>query len=99
MIPSAIISQRVRPPNILTNTVLTLGSERMMRNEDLTVSDVAFPPVSRKLAQLPPCRVSASTVFMARPAPFTIRMLDGTSFGMVGGCLPRVPMLPSPLRL
>jgi hypothetical protein len=30
-----------------------------------------LPPVSRKLAQCPPWMVRASTVFMARPAPFT----------------------------
>lgn len=43
-----------------------------MRKDDLTVSLVAFPPVSRKLAQWPPWRVRASTVFIARPAPFTV---------------------------
>jgi hypothetical protein len=41
----------------------------------LTVSDVALPPVSRKLAQWPPWIVRASTVFIARPAPFTGMLL------------------------
>ena len=36
-----------------------------------TVAAVALPPVSRKLATEPPEEVSASTVFMARPAPLT----------------------------
>lgn len=71
IIPSAIISQRVKPPNILTKMAFTRVSEQMTRNDDLTVSDVALPPVSRKLAHRPPWMVSASTVFMARPAPLT----------------------------
>ena len=69
--PSAIISHSVRPPKILTNIAVTRGYLRMTRKEDLTVSRVALPPVSRKLAQWPPRCVRASMVFMARPAPFT----------------------------
>lgn len=72
MIPSAIMSQRVSPPKMLTKIAFTRGSDVMIRNDDLTVSDVALPPVSRKLAQCPPWMVSASTVFIARPAPFTV---------------------------
>lgn len=73
MIPSAIMSHLVKPPKILTKTALTRGSEQMMRKDDLTVSEVALPPESRKFAQWPPCNVSASTVLIASPAPLTIQ--------------------------
>lgn len=75
MMPSAIISQRVNPPKMLTKIALTRVSEQITRKDDLTVSDVALPPVSRKLAQWPPWIVRASTVFIARPAPFTGMLL------------------------
>jgi hypothetical protein len=74
MIPSAIISHLVKPPKIFTKMAFTRGSEVIIRNEDFTVSEVALPPVSRKLAHEPPWCVSASTVFIARPAPFTARI-------------------------
>lgn len=84
IIPSAIISQRVSPPKILTNTALTRVSEQITRNDALTVSEVALPPVSRKFAQWPPWIVRASTVFMARPAPLTTRYCEQTfSFNKV----------------
>ena len=51
---------------------LTLGSVSTVRKDWLTVSDVALPPVSRKLVGAAPMFVNASTVFIARPAPFTI---------------------------
>ena len=51
----------------------------MMRKEDFTVSDVALPPVSRKLAHWPPRSAMASMVFIARPAPLT------GEGGLVGG--------------
>lgn len=76
IIPSAIMSPRVRPPKMLTKMARTRGSETTTRNEDLTVSLVALPPVSRKLAQWPPWWVRASTVFMARPAPFTFGLVS-----------------------
>ena len=72
MIPFAIMSQRVRPPKMLTKIVFTLGSLSMMWNELFTVSLVALPPVSRKLAHWPPRSAMASTVFIARPAPLTV---------------------------
>lgn len=45
----------------------------MSSNDVFTVSEVALPPVSRKFAHLPLWggRASASTVFMASPAPLT----------------------------
>lgn len=102
MMPSAIISHLVSPPNILTKMVLTRESEQRIRNDALTVSDVAFPPVSRKLAGFPPFRMRASTVFMARPAPLTVddKSADQTfrqiaHLGYENGS-PRVPTLPSP---
>ena len=70
-IPSAIMSQRVSPPKILIKTTTTRGSFSMMLSEVLTVSGVALPPVSRKLAHIPPRSAIASLVFMARPAPLT----------------------------
>ena len=99
MIPSAIISQRVSPPKILTKITSTRGSDLIMRKEDLTVSEVAFPPVSRKLAQEPPCLVIASTVFMARPAPFTAWVSLSVKRDFIEGFLPSVPILPSPSSL
>lgn len=58
--------------------ILTLESVSIVRKAWLTVSDVALPPVSRKLAGDPPRFLRASTVFIARPAPFTARCWRGT---------------------
>src|SRR5579872_404720 len=53
-IPSAITSQRMMPPKILTRIPSTLGSERMSLKAVVTRSLVAPPPTSRKLAGAPP---------------------------------------------
>src|ERR1700730_15452603 len=52
--PSAMTSQRMMPPKILTRMPSTLGSERMSLNAVVTRSLVAPPPTSRKLAGSPP---------------------------------------------
>ena len=88
------MSQSVSPPKILTKMVLTRGSCRITRKEVFTVSDVALPPVSRKLAHEPPRSVSASLVFIASPAPFT-EYGQRDDKGIWGG-LPNVPMVPGP---
>src|SRR6056297_606201 len=48
--PSAITSQRMIPPKMLTRMPLTCGSEVMILNASVTFSLVAPPPTSRKLA-------------------------------------------------
>jgi len=50
IIPSAIISDLVRPPKMLTKITRTRGSDVMILKEALMVRAVALPPVSRKLA-------------------------------------------------
>src|SRR4030095_11740244 len=52
--PSAITSQRMMPPKILTRMPLTLGSEVMILNAAATLSWVALPPTSRKFAGVSP---------------------------------------------
>src|SRR6185312_2831103 len=52
--PSAMTSQRMMPPKILTRMPSTLGSERMSLKAVVTRSLVAPPPTSRKLAGEPP---------------------------------------------
>src|SRR5690606_25673215 len=47
--PSAITSQRMMPPKILTNMPFTLGSAVMILKAAVTFSLVAPPPTSRKL--------------------------------------------------
>src|SRR5262245_8080033 len=54
MMPSAMMSQRMIPPKMLTRTALTFGSERMIPNAAVTRSLSAPPPTSRKLAGSPP---------------------------------------------
>ena len=95
----AIMSQRVSPPKMLTKMVFTLGSFRMMLKEVFTVSLVALPPVSRKLAHFPPRSEMASTVFIARPAPLTVRFGQIRNRQCLMGGLPSVPMLPALLSL
>lgn len=62
---------------MLTNTTPTRGSERMSSKLVFMVSDVAFPPVSRKFAEAVEKggaerrEESASLVLRARPAPLT----------------------------
>src|SRR6266550_1628691 len=53
-IPSAMTSQRMMPPKMLTRIASTLGSDRISLNAIMTRSRVAPPPTSRKLAGLPP---------------------------------------------
>src|SRR6266545_120766 len=52
--PSAITSQRMMPPKMLTRMPSTLGSLRMILKAAVTRSLVAPPPTSRKLAGAAP---------------------------------------------
>src|SRR5262249_24603818 len=52
--PSAITSQRMMPPKMLTRMPSTLGSDRMILKAAVTRSLVAPPPTSRKFAGAPP---------------------------------------------
>src|SRR5579863_1214474 len=52
--PSAITSQRMMPPKMLTRMPFTCGSAVMILNAAVTFSLVAPPPTSRKLAGLSP---------------------------------------------
>src|SRR5262245_950908 len=54
MMPSAMMSQRMMPPKMLTRMAFTFGSERMILNAWVTRSLSAPPPTSRKLAGSPP---------------------------------------------
>ena len=73
MMPSAMMSQRMMPPNMLTNMALTFGSAIMILKALVTVSAVAPPPTSKKLAGAPPCNLIKSMVAMAKPAPLTMQ--------------------------
>src|SRR5262249_45760102 len=54
IMPSAMMSQRMMPPKILTRMPSTLGSERISLKASVTFSLLAPPPTSRKLAGSPP---------------------------------------------
>src|SRR5271156_1233116 len=71
--PSAITSQRMIPPNMLTRIPSTLGSLRISLKAVVTRSLVAPPPTSRKFAGLLPCNLMMSIVAIARPAPLTMQ--------------------------
>src|ERR1700757_2296200 len=71
--PSAITSQRMIPPKMLTRMPSTFGSLRISLNAVATRSRVAPPPTSRKLAGLPPHSLMMSIVAIANPAPFTMQ--------------------------
>src|SRR5205807_5510847 len=66
-IPSAITSQRMMPPKMLTRIASTFGSDRISLKATITRSRVAPPPTSRKLAGLPPWSLMMSIVAMAGP--------------------------------
>jgi hypothetical protein len=64
----------VIPPNTLTKTLRTSGSERMISSPFAITSAEAPPPMSRKLAGLTPPNCSpayatTSKVDITRPAP------------------------------
>ncbi|ABC64795.1 hypothetical protein ELI_13515 [Erythrobacter litoralis HTCC2594] len=71
--PSAIVSQRMMPPKMLTRMPSTAGSLRMILKAAVTFSVVAPPPTSRKLAGNAPFNLMMSIVAMARPAPLTMQ--------------------------
>src|SRR5271169_377275 len=78
--PSAITSQRMIPPKILTRMPSTLGSLRISLNAVDTRSRVAPPPTSRKLAGPAPCSLMMSIVAIAKPAPLTRQPILPSSF-------------------
>src|SRR5580765_299943 len=71
MTPSAITSQRMMPPKMLTRMAFNPGFLIINANASVTCSVVAPPPTSRKLAGSPPNSLMLSMVAMARPAPLT----------------------------
>ena len=77
--PSAMMSQRMMPPKILTKMPSTLGSERMILKALITCSLLAPPPTSRKLAGSLPYSLMMSMVAMASPAPFTMQPMAPSS--------------------
>src|SRR5579859_1743571 len=69
--PSAIVSHRMMPPNMLTRIPLTAGFFSISLNASVTFCVVAPPPTSRKFAGSAPNSLMVSIVAMASPAPFT----------------------------
>ena len=69
--PSAMVSQRMMPPKMLTRMPFTLRLLSMILKASVTFSAVAPPPTSRKLAGSPPNSLMVSMVAIARPAPLT----------------------------
>ena len=72
MIPLATSSTRVMPPKMLTRIDFTAGSALITSSAAAMTSAFAPPPMSRKLAALPPAWVTTSSVLMARPAPLAM---------------------------
>src|SRR6478609_3397014 len=77
--PSAMMSQRMMPPKMLTRMPFTLGSDRMILKAAATFSLDALPPTSRKLAGSMPYSLMMSMVAMARPAPLTMQPISPSS--------------------
>src|SRR6266404_4430149 len=71
--PSAMTSQRMIPPKMLTSIPSTFESPRISLKAVATRSRVAPPPTSRKFAGLPPCNLMMSIVAIAKPAPLTMQ--------------------------
>ena len=72
MTPLATSSTRVIPPKMLTKIDCTFGSELMTSRAAAITSALAPPPMSKKLAAVPPTWVTTSSVLMARPAPLAM---------------------------
>ena len=70
--PLATSSPLVMPPKMLMKIDFTLGSLLMTSSAPAITSALAPPPMSRKLAGLPPTWLTMSTVLMARPAPLAM---------------------------
>ena len=70
--PLATSSPLVMPPKMLMKIDRTLGSLLITSRAPAITSALAPPPMSRKLAGLPPTWLTMSTVLMARPAPLAI---------------------------
>src|SRR5262249_22164719 len=77
--PSAMTSHRMIPPKMLTRMPFTWGSEVMILNAAATLSLVALPPTSRKLAGDSPYSLIMSIVAMASPAPLTMQPMVPSS--------------------
>jgi hypothetical protein len=74
--PSAMMSQRMMPPKMLTRMPFTAGSAVMILKAAMTFSLEAPPPTSRKLAGSAPYSLMMSMVAMARPAPLTMQPIS-----------------------
>ena len=72
MMPLATSSPLVMPPKMLMKIDRTSGSLVITSRAPAMTSALAPPPMSRKLAGLPPTWLTMSTVLMASPAPLAI---------------------------
>ena len=71
-IPRATSSPLVIPPNTLMKMDRTAGSPSTTSRAADIRSALAPPPMSRKLAGVPPASATMSTVAMASPAPLAM---------------------------
>ena len=69
-------SHRLMPANTLTRIARTFLSRRTARNDLVTRSGEAPPPMSRKFAGSPPANLIMSSVAIARPAPLTMQPIS-----------------------
>src|SRR5262245_50841827 len=76
MMPSAMMSQRIMPPKMLTSTAFTFGSERMMPNAADTRYLSAPAPASTKFAGSPPLSLVTSIMAWVSPAPLTMPPIE-----------------------
>lgn len=72
MIPVAIVSHFIIPPNMLMRMAFTFGCELKISKAVLTCSTLAPPPTSKKFAGYPPFNLIISMVAIASPAPLTM---------------------------
>ncbi len=77
--PLATSSPLVMPPKMLMKIERTLASLTMTPSAPAITSAFAPPPMSRKLAGLPPTWLTMSTVLIARPAPLAITPTEPSS--------------------
>ena len=77
--PLATSSPLVMPPKMLMKIERTLASLLMTSSAPAITSALAPPPMSRKLAGLPPTWLTMSTVLIASPAPLAITPTEPSS--------------------
>ena len=83
--PFATASHDVMPPNTLTSTLRTSGSDSTISRPSAMTSAEAPPPMSRKFAgRIPPnaspARATTSSVDMTSPAPLPMMPTSPSSF-------------------